>query len=291
MGRFTARCACLLLGLALSLMGCTQRPVVASSCTALPETARPYPDPATLEALSCSWQHHGLLIIGERHGTEQIPRVVGDLIAREAAYGPVTLALERDTTEATALAAYLDTATSATDAAHALLALPDWRDNPGDGRSSIAMFQLLQRVRGLRARGRPVQVLLLRKPIAQGLSEGARMDALEAGMAAQLRQQRMRHPRTRVIALLGAFHARRQVAAFPHSVTDRLDDLQPRLVWMSGRGQAWNCQADACGPRPFDEGGPASAGRPDTLMIQAADADTLLLAPLTASAPRAFQVR
>src|SRR5215831_2483104 len=76
--------------------------------TASPVAAPARPPPvAALELPAEVLPPHGTLLIGDLHGTREIPAFVGRLVATVAAREPVVLALEISTEEARAIQAYV----------------------------------------------------------------------------------------------------------------------------------------------------------------------------------------
>jgi hypothetical protein len=96
------------------------------------------------------------LILGEYHGTQEMPRAAGEIACDLAQRGlRVALALELPATQSNALTAYVDGRLEAPD----LLAVGKfWTMNPSDGRNTDAMLALLTRVRQLRQAGLGISV-------------------------------------------------------------------------------------------------------------------------------------
>jgi hypothetical protein len=104
-----------------------------------------------------------VILMGETHGTEQAPAFVAHLVCSLLAQNrPVILALERDESEQVATERFLSSAGSADDIG-ALLSQPEWNGSMQDGRSSQAVFNLLEQVRKWRDAGQRVEVLMMRK--------------------------------------------------------------------------------------------------------------------------------
>jgi hypothetical protein len=102
-----------------------------------------------------------ILLLGEMHGTNEIPEFVADATCRGLRAGyPVTVALEIPTEEEPRVAAYLASGGKAGDQA-ALLTGPFWRETFQDGRRSKGMLALLDHLRSLRQEGRRLRVKLL----------------------------------------------------------------------------------------------------------------------------------
>lgn len=144
------------------------------------------------------------VIVGERHGTEQIPAFFGDLVCHAGERAPVVVGVEIEAHQQASLDAYLKS-DGGLDARAALLREDHWRNR--DGRASAAMFALIERLRQLRAQGWDITLLAFMVPARDG-------DARERGMAeawvAALRAQ----PQARLFALIGRVHAETQPIGF-----------------------------------------------------------------------------
>lgn len=193
---------------------------------------------------ACSWPLNmpsaNLLLVGEVHGTNEAPALIGDLACASARYGkPVVVVLEIPIDEQTSLDNFLASKGSDADQA-ALLASRFWTRQPQDGRSSAAMLKLLHRLRTLRAEGARISVLA----VDDGMP-GSR----DAGMATRIRAAH--HAVPAVIALLGNVHASREKGR--QSAPDHepagylLSDLNPHSLYVRGpAGTAWVCVPE-CG--------------------------------------------
>ena len=190
---------------------------------------------------------HRLVLLGEFHGTREIPRLVGELVAGYAAEGPVELALEIPRTEQASLDRALNARTSA--AARSLLLARDWwnaHDDRHDGRRSHDMLDLVERLRILRERGRDVAVLAYDVPADAHRDDAERRDR---AMAARLRAEYLARPRTRLLVLAGNVHAMLERPAdvppqMQRPMGSDLRDLDPVSVRISARsGESWACFA------------------------------------------------
>jgi hypothetical protein len=182
-----------------------------------------------------------MLVFGEMHGTEETPRLVGEYVCKLTDQGDAVL-VGLEMPEQEAVDRYLDGDGSAS-ARDALFAGSFW-ETGRDGRSSDAMFRLIERLRELRALGRDVAVV--------AFDDGSGIGGVrDAAMAEKLRRAIQRHPGRKVVALMGNVHAKRAVGS-PidpgfESMTYRLDDLQPFALWVDFiEGSAWVCMA-SCG--------------------------------------------
>lgn len=202
---------------------------------------------------------HRLTLIGEMHGTKETPALIGDAVEHLVSnHEAVVLALEIADREQPAIDAYLASSGTAADRA-ALLASPHWAQPPLDGRSSVAMFDLIERMRVLRAGGNDIAVALFDP---DGSGDRAR------GMADRLRALVVERPQARVLVLTGNMHA---TIAAPEWLADDgarieppmtagryLHDLDPKSVFVyAAAGEHWVCTDDVCKPQPV---GPSAAG-------------------------------
>lgn len=191
-----------------------------------------------------------LILLGEMHGTREIPRLVAHVVAHYAAEGPVLLGLEIPGSGQAHLRRYLESAGTDADRA-ALLATPFWnvRGDQHDGRRSHDMIDLIEHVRRLRTQGRDVSLL------AYDAEPGRRIDGNERDriMAARVRASFDALPRGRLLVLTGNVHAKlfRPDNAPPQMPTPMgrwLVDLAPWSVDIQAtRGAFWACIAGTCG--------------------------------------------
>ncbi|WP_166212204.1 ChaN family lipoprotein [Cognatiluteimonas telluris] len=231
-----------------------------------------------------------LVLLGEMHGTREIPALVGDLIERESrAGGPLVLALEITTRDQPVVDRYLASAGARADRA-ALLAGAQWTEPHHDGRDSQAMAGLIERVRLLRARGRDVSIVLFDPADAADRNRG---------MATILRATALAAPQARLRVLTGNVHAMTDRPAWdmfdesgrriepPMTAGRHLADLHPFSIDIEALGgTAWTCQAGRCGAHAYraKPGMHAPAIDIATDVGTAWDA-TLLLPAFTASPP------
>jgi uncharacterized iron-regulated protein len=156
------------------------------------------------------------VIVGERHGTREIPAFFADLVCQVSQSSPVVVGLEIEAHQQAAIEAYLLSDGSPASRA-ALLREDHWR-NP-DGRASAAMFALLERVRLLRRSGRQITVLAF-------MVAAPDPDARERGMAEAWMRALRAHPRARLLALVGWVHAETQPIGFSPAAASYLPPAQ-----------------------------------------------------------------
>jgi hypothetical protein len=147
--------------------------------------------------------------VGDMHGTVEAPAFVKALTCHLLSSGrTVVLALEYPSNQQQFLGAFLHS--HASDPERALLASPFWSRPTQDGRTSRAMLQLLEWVRGQIAGGARVRVVAFGWQPPRGLSGTAGFNARDAAMAARLRQELATlTPREFPIIFTGNVHARR----------------------------------------------------------------------------------
>ena len=238
-----------------------------------------------------------LVLVGEIHGTSEIPATFGRLICQAAAgrRGETVLAgLEVLSSAQSAIDVFLASDGSAS-AAQALLAQEFWQREYQDGRSSKAMFSLLDEIRRLRMAGLKVEVRAL-DPVRFDSPSGR-----DAAMAAALVDAIETLRPAQTLVLVGNVHSR-TLNGYPWDANAayvplgallraRYGDLIALDIKNSG-GSAWICMsADAkeCGAR--DQ---RASETPGTVPRIAMDPDAtprtghdgmLFIGPVTASPP------
>jgi hypothetical protein len=194
---------------------------------------------------------HGTLLIGDLHGTREIPAFVGRLVATLVAREPVVLALEIRRDLAPSIDAFV--ASDGGPAARAAALRDRWWHDIHDGRGSVAMFELVDTVRRLRAGHADVRLELF----DPGIPDEERAARRERLMADHLIAVRRADPAAILIVYAGNLHTIRRGVEF-----------RPGHEWMAMRmaragiafvtldvhydtGTAWLCReapVDDCGP-------------------------------------------
>jgi len=210
------------------------------------------------------------VMIGEMHGTAETPAIAGAVLARWTGgkqAGPVLLGLEITSDDQARVDRYLASKGTAADRAD-LLAGAHWTEPMHDGRDSLAMAALLERVRALRAAGAGIDVALFDAP-----GDGER----DTRMAGSLRNAIAAHPGARVMVLTGNVHAMTgeppemfragKPYKLPVTMARHLADLHPVSIDVRAmQGDFWVCQ-DTCGihalPPPTRSIDVPSLGRTD----------------------------
>jgi hypothetical protein len=204
----------------------------------------------------------GTLMIGDMHGTREIPAAVGRIAAAAVAKQPVVVALEIPTDMSADIATFL-ASDGAAERRRALLAGAWWQEQYQDGRRSVAMADLLETLRGLRAAGKPLDVVV----IDPG---GKDQETREAGMTRNVIAERRAHPDAALIVFAGNSHTSKHEQPY-----------RPGFPWMAMRviaagipltslfarwegGTSWTCpdtEAEHCGPRELRGWPGATANR------------------------------
>jgi len=188
-----------------------------------------------------------VVVFGELHGTQETPRLVGECACLLVSRGTeVVIALEIPEPEQARITEYLSSAGTSGDA-RALLQGEFWSrpDSRQDGRSSVAMFELIERVRQLSSTSERISVVAI---------DGQRKSLTrDAAMAQIVRDHIKNSPEAHVLALVGNIHALKDRGAFFDkdyaSFTFHLSSLEPlALNVVPKRGSAWVC-IEGCGSR------------------------------------------
>jgi|CXWL01.1.fsa_nt_gi hypothetical protein len=215
-------------------------------------SATPAPDQSDYAALMARVEAHRLLLIGEIHGTAQVPAIVASLATRMAALErPLIVGLELPRTLQPALKRFLASAGTQEDRKK-LLAEDFWQRDYQDGRSSVAMLELLESLRALDIK-RDLEVLAFDVPADTKLSGAERDQRMAERIAAALEAK----PLARAIVLAGNFHTRIQAEAPwdpKHQFMGyRLETFDPYAIEIIGiQGSAWICtgaDVDSCKAR------------------------------------------
>ncbi len=189
-----------------------------------------------------------LILLGEMHGTREIPVFIGELATAFAAEGPLLLALEIDQAQNESLRAYL--ASDGGQAARkALESETYWHRHStrNDGRRSRDVLGLIETLRKLKQQGREIAMLAYDPGDVGGSQQRDRE------MADTLRSAFAAFPRGRLLVLTGNVHAMLERPEFapPEMQTPMgsyLRDLDPFAVNISAiAGEFWSC-SPLCGP-------------------------------------------
>lgn len=205
-----------------------------ASCTAV----APSPEASCLTADDAP--RVDLLLLGEIHGTVESPELAGKIVCSYAKRGPVALGLEISMDEQKAIDEYL-VSDGGTVARKGLLAGLFWRAGK-DGRASVAMAALIERMRELKSKNMPVSVFAFDAQTASGLDR-------DAALAKAIRDFRSRNPGLPIVALMGNVHASLEPMQFGEKkvVTTGalLSDAAPTSLLLAAKtGTAWVCMPE-----------------------------------------------
>lgn len=230
------------------------------------------------------------LIVGDYHGTTEIPAFFADLICAALEEGrSVNAVLEWPATANPAIGSYLASAGSPQDRRALVSAL----GASTDGRMSTAMLDLMDGLRGFRAEGRTIRVSAIQP------SE-IRAGGHEAAMATLLQAASQAHPDDLNLVLVGNVHAMKSPAP-------QMPDLKPMAALLPAArtitintvgyfGQAWNCRGMPGGEAPVCQAWPLRAGEPGPRRINLTPDDSLfdgrysVGSPFTASGPEIAEI-
>ncbi|WP_426757090.1 hypothetical protein [Myxococcus sp. Y35] len=189
----------------------------------------------------------GVLLLGEMHGTQEVPRFVAQTSCQTAVAGtPVTVGLELPLESQTRIDTFLDSAGEEHDWLK-LMEAPFWRSPYPDGRSSEAVANMLEQLRQLRSRGLDVDVFVFDHPTAHGQKR-------EDAMAATVRHQVESGPKRFHVILSGNIHTRtkkglpwdKSFKPMGMLLKDELDSVVA-LDMAYNSGSAWICAVDSKG--------------------------------------------
>jgi hypothetical protein len=208
-----------------------------ATCTPVPGADQLWADPKTR-----------FVLVGESHGTNEVPAMFADLVCGASATRKVVVALEQPPEEQGAIDAFIESDGGAA-AKAAFLKSPIWSGPFRDGRSSQAMLALFEQLRHLKHEGRIQAVVAfsdydLSVPFSQG-DEG-----INRGMAQALDRTASAHPDALVLGFAGSTHmshANVMNTKF-QSAAGRLPPDQAVSAFIEGDGgSAWQCRTDDCG--------------------------------------------
>ena len=193
-----------------------------------------------------------IVVLGEIHGSNEVPAVFADAVCLAAQSRRVVVALEQPASDQPAIDAFVASDGGAA-AKEAFLRAPMWNYPMKDGRSSQAYFRLFETLRQMRAAGRiegvvafqPVMMSAGPSPAAQ--YEKAMADLLLSGLK----------PGAVVVALVGNVHAMRTPVPRDPPYVAMAGHLPPgqavTLNVIPNGGESWNCRggADGCRANPM----------------------------------------
>lgn len=192
-----------------------------------------------------------LIIVGELHGTSQIPELVLDMVRTASRHGPVRIGLEMPQASEAVVQQFVRSDGGATDVKR-LKQLDFWK--LPDGRATVAVLNMIKAVRTLHHEGYDVGIFAMEPNYPDPAK--ATLDYKERGMAAAISSTISSSPKnTRLIALMGSYHARFEgefIGSSGLSVTERLANRHPDVLLVNGRSvSAWTCLGRECGVHQF----------------------------------------
>ncbi|QRK04488.1 hypothetical protein JQX13_30035 [Archangium violaceum] len=200
-------------------------------------------------------QRGRVMLLGELHGTREVPRFVALGACQVATRGiPVTVGLEMPVADQERVRRFI--ASAGTEHDHALLMeSPFWRSPYPDGRGSEAVVRLLEQLRWLRAQGLDVRAFVFDHPELQG-------EAREAAMARTILSEVETGAERFFLVVTGNIHPRTQPGVpwdlgyrpMGYMLARKLPSLLSLDVAFDS-GTAWICfvgKGDSleCGERP-----------------------------------------
>jgi hypothetical protein len=254
---------------------------------AIPQTAMAQ-QCAALDPVPTAVLDAPLLVLGEVHGTREVPEFVASYLCTALEQKrKITLAIEFPANEQGAIDAFMASAGTAQDLER-FTGSEIWRKPMQDGRTSAAMLRLIDTVRVLRAGGADIRLAAVDAEAA-----GPRR---EAAIAENLRAQLHKSDGRQVLALIGGLHAIRNKGKRNdpqyESAVYLLADRQPLALTVgTAGGMAWICQGNtpaACRAAPWDINRvtPAPAG-PFSLVSPPAQFDGVFYVGATTASPPA----
>jgi hypothetical protein len=196
-----------------------------------------------------------VVLLGELHGTQQVPHFVAQSACQVAVHGiAVTVGLEVPVTNQERLESFLASAGTEHDWAK-LMESPFWRSPYPDGRNSEGVVYLIEALRKLRNQGLDVSLFAYDQPALEG-------DAREEAMAKRVLEVAGRSPNRTLLVVSGNLHPR-QVKGLPWNpdyrpMGLRVADQRPNVFSLDiayDNGTAWICAVDKdqkldCGVKP-----------------------------------------
>lgn len=233
---------------------------------AMPASISAQPDLAITDAAAAirkNASQHRVIVIGEFHGTREIPALVGALVESYPLDAIIRIGYELPRAQQQAIDSWIDGG-DRTVALEAMFAADrGWLRPPesNDHRRNVDLLALFDRLRQLKAAGRDVAVVAF--DVDGSVGESA---ARDIAMANELRRGIENLPAAYWIVVTGNVHAMKFKPAYcpqcQPPLTYHLADLRPYTVEVSaGSGAFVGCiENSPCGPVPMSRD-PALGGR------------------------------
>jgi hypothetical protein len=236
------------------------------------------------------WANPGTryVMVGETHGTNEVPALFADLVCAASEKRKVVVALEHPPEEKPAIDAFLKSDGGAA-ARAAFLKTGIWT-NFRDGRNSLAMLSLYEQLRKWKQAGRieavvPFSAYDLSVPFSNA-NEGA-----NRGMAQALENTAKAHPNALVLGFGGSVHmsVADVMGTKVKSAAGRLPRREVTTVFIDGdTGSAWNCIGTTCGVHEmmaFRAPSPRGVTKPSAYPLPGFDFVASVGRPMSASSP------
>ncbi|WP_404365440.1 hypothetical protein ACIHQR_34480 [Corallococcus coralloides] len=235
----------------------------------------------------------GVLLLGELHGTQQVPRFIAQAACQLTAGGlPVSVGLELPVDNQMRITTFLQSQGREEDWLK-LMEAPFWRSPYPDGRGSEAVANMLEQLRQLRAQGLDVAVFVYDHPKLTGQPR-------EQALAATVLKEVEAGPTRFHLVVSGNIHPRtakglpwdKQYQPMGRLLSERLKHVVALDVAYDS-GSAWICAPDAQG-RKLDCGVKEAKGKDngDRFFVHVWDSPNkdgyhgvFYVGPVTASAP------
>ncbi|KRA80689.1 hypothetical protein [Altererythrobacter sp. Root672] len=143
------------------------------------------------------------IVIGEVHGSNEVPALFADVVCLTAQSRPVVVAVEQPASDQAAIDAFI-TSDGGAEAEHKFLSAVMWNMPMKDGRSSEAYFRLFETLRQMRAAGRISSVIAFQPTAFTARPTPAEYEKAMADLVRSAAQGG-----ATVLALVGNVHAQR----------------------------------------------------------------------------------
>jgi len=187
-----------------------------------------------------------ILVVGEIHGTAQVPQYIQGLACLSLARGEsVVIGLEQSADEQARLDAYMASDGDAEARSTLVEASSFWTSSSLDGRSSDAVLGVIEYAREQADEGEPITVAAL--DFSPERDSDLEADPARRDRAMSRRALALGETHDRVIALVGNIHARRTAATFGDRQVETIGSVSPPEAFafintVYGVGSVWNCR-------------------------------------------------
>lgn len=170
-----------------------------------------------------------IVVFGEVHGTEEAPRFVANWVCNLAIKGgAVVVGIEHPSDEQALLDRFMGMDSG--EAAGVLLDSSFWMRDAQDGRTSVAMLEMLEDLRRLRRNGADLKVVAIGSGTGDGREVSDHLGALGG------------NPDASVVVLMGNAHVRKAGASSLDGQTEPMFPESNRAIAIThAGGTAWAC--------------------------------------------------